>query len=305
MNSISLLVPCYNAENYILPFLKNLSLLNQKFAEVLFYDDCSTDNTVSLLLQNNQKIIKGISNKGPGFARNKLSENATCQYIHFHDIDDEFNPNFLDLINCKIKEEDFDVIIGYADWIDENTRKSIILWKYNIDQINHDKLSYFLTHPLGIINTVYKKDIFNKSGGFNEEIKCWEDTDLHVKMAALNANFGVINKVIAFSIRHNSGISKNQSKCWYCRLNFLTQYVNLYPSYKTIIASQIAISIHHLIELRSYKYAIKGIHQLKKINHLRSITPNHHLQKLLNFGFPPLIILIFRFYSIKYLSKKN
>lgn len=294
MNTISLLVPCFNAEKYITTFLKNISLLTKSFDEVIFYDDCSTDNTVALLIENNQKVIKGYTNMGPGYARNKLAENATCQYIHFHDIDDEFNPNFLDLVGFKIKEKEYDVIIGFADWIDEKTRKSQILWKYNIGEINLDKIGYFISHPLGIINTIYKTKIFYQSGGFNQDLLCWEDADLHVKLAAFDVDFGLISEVIAYSVRHSNGVSQNQKKCWNCRLNFLAIYLNQYPTHKILIAKQIAHAIMQLIQLRDYKQASIGVHLLKKINHLEELSPNILIKKIIKTGFPALPLLVFK-----------
>lgn len=302
LNSTSLLIPCYNASRYIDSFLKHINELNLGFDEIIFYDDASTDDTVSKLENNNQKVIIGQTNKGPGYARNQLAKAAKSNFIHFHDIDDEFNPNFLDLVNFKLNERDYDVIIGFADWIDEKTRKSQILWEYNIDEINLDKLGYFISHPLGIINTVYKKKIFYQSGGFNQDLLCWEDADLHVKLAALNVNFGLINEVIAYSIRHNNGVSQNQKKCWHCRLNFLAIYLKQYPNHKNIIAKQIVIAISQLIQLHDYKKASKGILLLNKINQLEELSSNFLIKKVLKTGFPALPILVFKNKVLRLLS---
>lgn len=305
MIKISLLVTCYNAEKYVQSFLNNLAQLTKQFDEVLFYDDCSTDNTVELLLIKNLQVIKGDFNNGPGYARNRLAENANCEYIHFHDIDDEFNPNFLDLINLKINEQNYDVIVGYADWIDAHTRISQIKWIYNSREIEENKLAYFISHPLGIINTVYKKNIFEQTGGFSQDIKCWEDADLHVKLAALDVNFGVINEVIAYSIRHNNGISKNQGLCWQCRLKFLTQYLNKYPNYQKIIVCEIVKAINNLIVFGNFKYANTGITLLRNIKKETELSQNKVLKVLINIKFPTLYILILKkyitvFFNISY-----
>lgn len=224
----SLLIPCYNAAKYVDDFLLQLTNLNSKFNEVLFYDDASTDDTVHLLEKNGQKVIKGTKNMGPGYARNQLAYAAKEKYIHFHDIDDEIAHDFLEQVNLKLSLSDTDVIIGYADWIDKHTRNSLILWKYHEVHLQEDPLSYLITHPLGIINTVYKKSTFLNIGGFNEKFKCWEDADLNVKLAAANASFQVIDNIIAWSLRHNNGISNDQKMCWNCRLKFLESYLTNY-----------------------------------------------------------------------------
>ena len=165
-----------------------------------------------------------------------------------------------------------------------------------------DKLAYFISHPLGVINTVYKKSTFKKTGGFSQEIKCWEDSDLHVRLAALDINFGVINKVLAYSIRHNNGISQNQDKCWQCRLNFLVEYLKLYPKHASVIAKQIGNTVVQLVILENYEYANSGITQLKKINQLEQLSPNRVIRILIKLGLPPLVILISRKKIIRILS---
>lgn len=240
-HKISLLVPCFNASKYINNFIDHLVKADLKFDEVIFYNDGSTDDTLALLKSSGFKYLTSDTNSGPGYARNRLAAAATCDYIHFHDIDDRFNPDFISIIN-KYLSASPDIIVGNADWVDEQTGKTIIQWRYDADEANKDALAYFISHPLGIINTVYKKDSFFSAGGFNEKIKCWEDSDLHTKLAGRGYKFVFTGSVLAYSIRHNKGISNNQDWCWQCRLKFLEQYLAAYPSeYTNIILDQVAI----------------------------------------------------------------
>jgi len=158
----ALLVPCYNAAAYIDKFLENVASLTVKFDEVIFYDDGSTDKTAQLLLAKQLNVIQGEVNKGPGYARNKLAESASSPYIHFHDIDDEFNPEFLQLVKRRMALGQNEVVLGNADWLDASTRELVIKWRYNEAEIQNGPLTYFISHPLGIINTVYRRDFFLK-----------------------------------------------------------------------------------------------------------------------------------------------
>lgn len=237
-NSISLLVPCFNASKYIAVFLEHVAGLG--FDEVIFYNDGSTDDTLELLEKSGCTFISSPLNNGSGFARNKLADNATCDYIHFHDIDDRFNPDFINIISAYLPQSP-DVIVGNADWVVEDTGETLIEWRYNADEAKADPLAYFIAHPLGIINTVYNRVAFLEAGGFNEKIKCWEDSDLHVKLANHGHKFTFTNSVLAYSMRHNNGISSNQNWCWQCRLKFLEQYLTQLPAkYTTVILEQVA-----------------------------------------------------------------
>lgn len=235
---LSLLVPCYNAEAYIDEFVAHIEAMD--FDEVIFYDDGSTDGTLELLKKTGYKYIHSSINKGPGYARNRLAELCKSKYIHFHDVDDRFNVDFINIVLPYFKEEP-DVVVGDADWIIRQTGQLQIQWRYDPAEALKDPLQYFITHPLGIINTVYKRSSFLGVNGFNEEIKCWEDSDLHVKIAANSAKFAIISKVIAYSMRHENGISSDQSWCWRCRFKFLKSYLTeLPPQYLYTILSELA-----------------------------------------------------------------
>lgn len=248
---------------------------------MLFYDDASTDDTLSILQSKGLNVIKGDINKGPGYARNRLTEAATGKYIHFHDIDDELDPSFLELIDPLLVNTQVDIIIGHADWIDSETRQPIIKWRYNQDELTMDPVGYLLSHPVGIINTVYRKDIFIAAGGFNEEIKCWEDADVHVRLAAINANFMVINKTLAYSIRHNNGISKDQQWCWQCRLQFLEQYANTFDiQYKLALGKEFENTAYALFNYKKYATAAKAFRHSRALGFNAPTVGNRLLMRI-------------------------
>ncbi|WP_316806882.1 glycosyltransferase family A protein [Pedobacter agri] len=224
----SLLIPCYNAERYIDKFIHEIKTLNQSFDEIIFYNDASTDKTEKILIEKGYDVISGLVNKGPGYARNQLAKAARGEYLHFHDIDDEFNPDFLVLVENSLQNKTPDLILGNADWVDESSRKPIIKWSYNNLEITKNPLAYFIKNPLGVINTIYRRDFFLQINGFNEQINCWEDSDLNIRMAAEASSIAVIDATLAYSIRHNNGISSNQNWCWDCRLKFIEIYLQHY-----------------------------------------------------------------------------
>lgn len=226
--TIALLVPVFNAENYIHAFVENLKQLPGTFDEILFYNDGSVDKSASILQSLGYPVIESKENSGPGYARNRLAEAATTDYIHFHDIDDEICVNFLPLMREKLSTSHADVIMGFADWVDADSRDLQIAWRYSESDIQEDPLTYFIRNPLGIISTAYRRAKFLSVNGFDENIKCWEDSDLHVRLAADRANFVVIKETIAISLRHENGISKNQNWCWLCRVKFLDRYIGTY-----------------------------------------------------------------------------
>lgn len=109
---VSLVVPVYCVENYIERCAE--SLFKQTFAEkiqYIFIDDCSPDNSVSILRNIANKyseldvqIITHERNKGLAGARNSGLEHATGEYFITVDSDDWCEPNYIeDLYKAAIK----------------------------------------------------------------------------------------------------------------------------------------------------------------------------------------------------------
>ncbi|WP_207532694.1 glycosyltransferase family 2 protein [Desertivirga arenae] len=225
-----LLVPCYNASRYVNDFVATIENQTKRFDEVIFFDDYSTDNTVQLLENAGYKVLKGIRNEGPSFARNALANATNCTYFHFHDIDDFLHPDYLLKTSQIAEEKEVDVILCNVDWLDNSKQKTLISWKYSNRLINLDAINYTISHPIGGINGLYKKLAFNNINGFNSNIKLWEDADLHVRLALNNSKFHVIEEVLSFAVRGDNTLSSNQRKAWITRVNLLRDYFNKHRS---------------------------------------------------------------------------
>ena len=131
---ISIIIPCYNVEKYLSRCID--SILNQTYKdyEIIMVDDCSTDNTWSIINQysknySNCIAIKNEKNSGAGYSRNKALEIAKYDYISFIDSDDYIEDNFyLELLNSIEKEESdvavCDIYVRYIDGETQDVRSS-------------------------------------------------------------------------------------------------------------------------------------------------------------------------------------
>ena len=93
--AISIIIAMYNAQKYIEPCLK--TLLGQTFTdfEVIVVDDCSTDQSASIVksfadqFDGRLQLLKTKRNSGtPGLPRNLALKSARGKYITFFDSDD-------------------------------------------------------------------------------------------------------------------------------------------------------------------------------------------------------------------------
>lgn len=118
--AVSVIIPMYNAENYIAESLD--SLLNQtlKNIEVIVVDDCSTDNSLNIAMRFTEKFVGRLNlmrlsgNSGcPGIPRNFALEVAHGKYVYFLDSDDFIDATALE--HLYEVAEDFDADVVHVD----------------------------------------------------------------------------------------------------------------------------------------------------------------------------------------------
>lgn len=148
---ISIIVPVYNAENYLQRTFDSLKFQTLKEIEIIFVNDASTDNSLSLLkkFQNEDHRVTVINlekNLRQGGARNKGILAAKADYITFVDSDDIIENSLCqelysqideitDIVVCQIEMNNGDRKIILQDLPDFNNlsdeeRKIIIAFKF-------------------------------------------------------------------------------------------------------------------------------------------------------------------------------
>ncbi len=259
MNSCSLLIPCYNAEKYLPRLWETVKAQIVPFDEIICYDDGSNDNTASVARSLGARVIRSDVSLGAAQARNQLSRASKYSWFHFHDADDLLQPEYLQKVKSRINNN-VDVILCNVDWIDAETRNLIISFKYIENELKQNPVNYTLSHPIGGINGLYRKEAFLSIGGFDESMKVWEDADLHVRLANAGAEFAVVEEVLAISLRHPSTTSHNYIVNWQSRFQALKKYAyQLDSKFSQEISTQAEIAARSLLDLEDQKTAVESI----------------------------------------------
>lgn len=188
---VSIIVPCYNVENYINRCF--LSLANQTIGigclELIFVDDCSTDNTWEKLVElesvypESVIVIHCDENGRQGKARNIGLECASAPYIGFVDSDDWVEQDMFEKLYQKIVENNCDIAMcrSWRDYAKENQMLSPrktgeedrILY---IDTV--DKRKLFLacgSIEFGVWNKLYRAELLYENDIFFPEKLAYED----------------------------------------------------------------------------------------------------------------------------------
>ena len=128
MAKISVIIPCYNAEKYIVQCVE--SLKKQSFTDftIIFVDDASTDDTVNRIQEIRAKesldivLLTNSQNSGPAVSRNKGIEYSTSEYITFCDCDDWYEPDYLEKMIKMLTQECVDIALCGYKVVDENSK---------------------------------------------------------------------------------------------------------------------------------------------------------------------------------------
>lgn len=97
--SITLIIPSFNRAELIVETIRSALNQTRSFAEIIVVDDASTDSTLQVLKQFNEKITVIASKKvGVQAARNKGVMAASTPYITLCDSDDLLEPQYVEIL---------------------------------------------------------------------------------------------------------------------------------------------------------------------------------------------------------------
>ena len=225
----ALLVPCFNAESCLVSLKKQIAALDPKFDEVILVDDGSTDGTVASAKNIGLTIIPLGVNRGPGAARNAAAQKSRADWIHFHDADDEIHSKYLDMVIPFATKEN-DVVLSSTEFVEEKTRSFIMRWEFHSELWTKNPVLGALRTGVNTTSSFIRKSKFDEIGGFNETYRCWEDGDMHLRLALAGAKFKTIPHILCTSLRHDRGTSRDHLYCHRCRLAFLKEYSSICPA---------------------------------------------------------------------------
>lgn len=188
---LSVIIPLYNAENYIYQLLSNLNTLNTSVFEVIFVDDGSTDCTIKAIESNLSNILFDYEiyyqeNQGQSVARNFGMYKSKLPYICFIDPDDLLTNSYINMLEIISSNPASDLIIGgfLSQKLSGNQIPIVPLTNHNDYEIFEGesiKLFFidFIKKNIKIHNSaiIFKREFLYKSKlEFNESLRYGEDS---------------------------------------------------------------------------------------------------------------------------------
>lgn len=180
MPKISIIVPVYNVEQYLIRCVD--SILNQTFKdfELLLIDDGSTDESLRICNEyakmDSRVLVFTRDNSGPGAARNYGIDHSSGDYIGFVDSDDYIKPDMYEILIENISKDNYDFsMIDFTKVIDDSVYEESTNEQVSIASLNRDDLIKLCcdgkyTLLVSCWSKLYKKD-FLKNIRFPENRK--------------------------------------------------------------------------------------------------------------------------------------
>ena len=263
---ISVIMPIYNAQNYLYYSLSSIENQNMNDIEIIIIDDCSTDNSVKLIekfMKNDPriKLIKNIKNKKILYSK----------YIMELDQDDMFiRDDIFQILYTEAKNKDLDLVQSRDFFKSEFAfEKKTLVNKIGLHYI-HPKKSHYKEQPelfekLFTDNNNYllwglliKADLYKKAIYIlwpliiNYKIIFNEDYIITTMVVQLSKKYKYLNKFSLIHLMNGRSISTNFNDnieyyiSFYFYIYYLYEYfVKNSPKYIEIIINYLYTDSDH------------------------------------------------------------
>ena len=175
---ISIIIPCYNIENYIEKCIESIENQTYKDIEIIAVDDCSKDGTIVKLKElqerySNLQVYQNDKNRGAAYSRNFAMKKAKGEYIGFVDSDDYITDDYYEKLIETAEKEKADLVATDIEIVYENNSNAPILSRACLGEVTKFNLvnNGLAASPC---NKIIKKELIEKypflEGKINEDV---------------------------------------------------------------------------------------------------------------------------------------
>ena len=161
---ISIIIPSYNTATFLAKTISSVIHQSLDAWELLIVDDCSSDNSNTIISHYTQKdsrvkLLKLETNSGPAVARNKGIKEAKGRYIAFLDSDDIWHPKKLEKQLQFMQEQHAVISFTAYNMIDEKSGQPMAVHEVP-KTITYKKL--LKSNVIGCSTVIYDTQIIGK-----------------------------------------------------------------------------------------------------------------------------------------------
>jgi GT2 family glycosyltransferase len=207
--ALSVVMPVHNALPHLDAAVRSILEQTHRDFEFVILDDASTDGSTERLKEWAAKDTRirlhlGKKNMGPAASSNLVVREAKGRLIARMDADDISYPDRLRRqLEILRAYPEAGLVGSLCDVIDENGRKvrGPDPWR-----LRHS--GWFAPFPHGSI--MYRRELFDRAGGYREQCVYWEDLDLFLRIASFAKVLTITEPL--YQHRHSHGSTRLDSK---------------------------------------------------------------------------------------------
>ncbi len=214
---VSIVVPCYNVEQYLGECLISLCRQTYQNIEIILIDDGSTDNTYEKCTDWKKKdkriCFYSKQNEGLGPTRNYGIRVATGKYIFFVDSDDWIVEDAISYLVQVAEKTGADIVAGdyqeYDTVTKEITEKHQQYFQNSEIVSKHDRGVYLLCGWVMVWSKLYKKEFLQKNEIFMPAVVHEDNAIFPIVVIMANKIVCTSNVIYTYRINRNGSIMSN------------------------------------------------------------------------------------------------
>ncbi len=217
---VSIIIPAYNSEKYILETLESIASQSYSNWEIIVVDDCSSDRTEEEVKNFSKSFIscdiryvKSEQNQGVSATRNSAILLATGEYIAFLDSDDIWSEHHLLLGIQTLEKQDADILYSPVQTFDAISHRELVCERHSEENLEKFPISLFIHDvPIYPSTIIARKSIFAQVGLFDTSLRTSEDIDFFIRVAAAGYKFFYLDEVTTLLRRGHASLSANKAR---------------------------------------------------------------------------------------------
>ena len=205
---VSIILPVYNGERFLTQSIKSCLEQTHNNIELIIVNDCSTDNSLKIaenfkLNDDRVSIISNATNKKLPFSLNIGHKTARGKFVTWTSDDNFYEKRAIETLLKTIQNNHWDIVYSNFNIIEESGRFRKIM---NLENAS----SLLFGNSIGA-SFLYKKDVFIRNDGYDNQLHSVEDYDFWLR-ASLHSKFLHLDKILYNFRSHDASLSSKLAK---------------------------------------------------------------------------------------------
>lgn len=214
--SHTFVVPSHNQADYVGLTVESLLAQDLPGSEIVVSEDFSADHSMDVLRRfgDRIRIVQPPEHRGMAFNWNWGVSHARTEWVSIMGADDLALPRFTRVIGAGVAAHPRAVVVsGDVDQIDADGRVLLSAGTVTAKRVVSPPETLYRLVPANMVQVAahaFRRDAWEKAGGFETRLRLYGDWGLWLKLAALG-DFAHVRQIIAqYRIAYRPGIAKGR-----------------------------------------------------------------------------------------------